>query len=131
MQSPRSPSPKNQETHSYLRINRSNLTSKHFHFHSFFLYEKSKMRKAKLNKAIDETHDVSRKILSRLIAKPMRQHEVCEKTIQDSVSIKKTITVFYWLRDQGFIHKIGKGYCSPYEPTEKGKLFYKVLTIDY
>jgi len=78
----------------------------------------------------DETHDVSKKILARLIAQPMRQHEVCEKVVQNSVSIKKALTVFYWLRDRGFIRKIGANYCSPFRLTEKGELFYQVLTYD-
>jgi predicted transcriptional regulator len=75
----------------------------------------------------DETHEVSKKILSRLLAKPMRQSEVCECAVKESTSIKKTISVFYWLRDRGFIKKTSQGYCSPYEVTEKGKIFYRVL----
>lgn len=75
----------------------------------------------------DETHEASKKILSRLIAKPMRQHEACERAIQDSISMKKALTVFYWLRDQGFIRKAGSNYCSPFVVTEKGQLFHKVL----
>jgi hypothetical protein len=83
-----------------------------------------------LSTITDETHDVSRKILSRLLAQPMRQHEVCERVVQDAVSIKKALTVFYWLRNRGFIRKIGASYCAPFRPTEKGELFYQVLTYD-
>jgi predicted transcriptional regulator len=60
----------------------------------------------------------------------MRQYEACEYAVKDSVSIKKALTVFYWLRDKGFIRKTGKSYYSPFEATEKGKLFYKVLSFD-
>ena len=78
----------------------------------------------------DETHAVSKKILGRLIVQLTRQHEACEYAVKDSVSIKKATTVFYWLRDRGFIRKVDKNYCSPFELTEKGKLFYKVLSYD-
>lgn len=81
-----------------------------------------------MTKTTDETHEVAKKMLSRLIAKPMRQHEACERAMLDSVSMKKAITVFYWLRDRGFIQKVGNSYCAPFEVTEKGKLFYKVLS---
>lgn len=78
----------------------------------------------------DETHEVSKKILARLIAKPMRQHEACEYAVKDSVSLKKALTVFYWLRNRGFIQKVNKSYCSPYMVTEKGRLFYKILSYE-
>jgi TnpA family transposase len=55
----------------------------------------------KLRTKTDETHEASMRILARLIAKPMRQSEICAYAIKDSVSIKKTIAVFYWLRDRG------------------------------
>jgi predicted transcriptional regulator len=71
-----------------------------------------------------------KKILSRLIVRPTRQHEACECAVKDSTSIKKAITVFYWLRDHGFIRKMGKNYFSPFEVTEKGRLFYKALSYD-
>lgn len=87
-------------------------------------------RYAELRTITDETHEVSKKILARLIAQPMRQHEVCEYAVKASASMKKAITVFYWLRDCGFIRKISKSYCSPFEVTEKGKLFYQVLSFD-
>jgi predicted transcriptional regulator len=82
----------------------------------------------KLRTKTDETHEASMRILARLIAKPMRQSEICAYAIKDSVSIKKTIAVFYWLRDRGFIQKTSKNYCSSYEVTEKGKIFYRALT---
>jgi hypothetical protein len=44
--------------------------------------------------------------------------------------MKKAISVFYWLRDRGFIEKVGRNYCSPFFITEKGKLFFKVLSYD-
>lgn len=78
----------------------------------------------------NQTLAVSKKILSRLAIKPMRQHELCEQTIRDSVSIKKTITVFYWLKNQGFIQKENQGYCSPFRLTKKGKFFYEAITLE-
>jgi len=83
-----------------------------------------------LRTTADETLYVSKIILSRLIAKPMRQHEACEYAVRNAVSIKKAITVFYWLRQRGFIQKSGQNYCSPYIMTDKGKLFYKMLIYD-
>ncbi len=67
-------------------------------------------------------------MLWRLTAKPMRQSEVCAYAVKESTSIKKAISVFYWLRDRGFIQKTNQGYCSPYEITEKGKVFYRALS---
>jgi predicted transcriptional regulator len=58
----------------------------------------------------------------------MRQSEACAYAVKESISIKKAIAVFYWLRDSGFIQKTSHGYCSPYEVTEKGKLFYRALS---
>jgi hypothetical protein len=88
------------------------------------------MRGSQLRTITDETHYVSRKILSRLLAKPLRQHEACEYAVKESVSMKRALTVFYWLRDRGFIRKMGESYCSPFEVTEKGKLFYEVLSLN-
>ena len=78
----------------------------------------------------DETHAVSKKILARLIVQPTRQHEACEYAVKDSVSMKKAISVFYWLRNCGFIQKVDRKYCSPFTVTEKGKLFFEVLSYD-
>jgi predicted methyltransferase len=80
-----------------------------------------------LSAVVDETHAVARKILARLSVEPLRVRDVWKLTVQDSCSVRKAVTVFYWLRDQGFIRKTCKDYCSPYELTEKGKHFYRAL----
>lgn len=83
--------------------------------------------KATLRTTTDHTHAVSKKMLSRLIVKPMRQHELCEFAVKNSVSMKRAVSVFYWLRNRGFIRKMSDNYYSCFEITEKGKLFYSAL----
>lgn len=80
-----------------------------------------------MSAVVDETHAVARKILARLNVKPLRVRDVWKLAVQDSAGVKKTVTVFYWLRDQGFIRKTCGDYCAPYELTEKGRYFYKAL----
>ena len=121
-----------------MRTNKPNLSySQNIAFSPFslvFQLQQNRKNAKKVNNELgtitDETHIVSRKILARMIVKPIRQHEACEYVVKDSVSIKKATTVFYWLRDRGYIRKIGSEYCSPFELTEKGKLFLKTLTCD-
>jgi predicted transcriptional regulator len=62
-----------------------------------------------------------------LLMRPMRQSEVCAYAVKESLSMKQAVTVFYWLRDRGFIQKTSNGYCSPYQVTEKGQMFYGAL----
>lgn len=76
----------------------------------------------------DETHAVARKILSRLAIRPLRVRDVWKLVIQDSAGVSKTMTVFYWLRDNGYIQKTCGDYCSPYGLTEKGQQFLAALT---
>lgn len=80
-----------------------------------------------MSAVVDETHAVARKILARLSVAPMRVRDVWKVAVQDSASVRKAITVFYWLRDQGFIRKTCEDYCAPYELTEKGRHFYRAL----
>jgi predicted methyltransferase len=80
-----------------------------------------------LSTVVNETHAVAKKILSRLSVQPLRARDVWKLVVQDSTGVRKAVTVFYWLRDQGFIRKKCEGYCAPYELTEKGKHFYKAL----
>ncbi len=77
---------------------------------------------------VDETHAVAHKILSRLAVEPMRVRDVWKLAVKDSASVRKVVTVFYWLRDQGFIQKKHGGYCAPYELTEKGRHFHRALS---
>lgn len=77
---------------------------------------------------VDETHAVAKKILSRLSFAPLRARDVWKLVIQDSAGVRKAVTVFYWLRDQGFIRKTSGDYCAPYELTEKGRHFFKALS---
>jgi hypothetical protein len=80
-----------------------------------------------LSAVVDETHAVAKKILARLSVKPLRVRDVWKLAVQDSCGVRKTLTVFYWLRDQGFIRKICRDYCAPYELTEKNRHFFKAL----
>jgi len=48
-------------------------------------------------------------------------------TVHDSASIAQTMTVFYWLRNKGYIQKTGCGYHDPYEITDKGRAFYDAI----
>ena len=80
-----------------------------------------------MSAVVDETHAVAKKILARLSVGPLRVRDVWKLAVQDSSGVRKAVTVFYWLRDQGFIRKTGKDYCAPYELTEKGRHFYKAL----
>jgi hypothetical protein len=59
----------------------------------------------------------------------MRQHEVCECAVKDGVSIKKTLTVFYWLKNSQFIQKTDKNYCAPFQITVKGQMFCQILEM--
>ena len=80
-----------------------------------------------MSAVVDETHAVARKILARLSVEPLRVRDVWKLAVQDSSGVRKAVTVFYWLRDQGFIRKTSEDYCAPYELTEKGKHFFKAL----
>ena len=79
-------------------------------------------------KVVHETLDAARKILARLSLGPMRVRDVWKLAVQDSSGVHRTVTVFYWLRDNGFIRKTGEAYCAPYELTDKGRHLYKALT---
>jgi predicted methyltransferase len=78
-------------------------------------------------RALSETIAVARKILARLSIEPLRLRDVWKLAVQDSSSVRKTVTVFYWLPDNGFIRKTGEAYCAPYELTEKGRHFHRAL----
>jgi predicted methyltransferase len=77
---------------------------------------------------VDETRAVARKTMARLAVHPMRVRDIWKSVVQDSASVRKTVTVFYWLRDNGFIQKTGQDYCAPYELTDKGRRFYRALS---
>ncbi|MBN1244321.1 hypothetical protein JXA31_01855 [Candidatus Bathyarchaeota archaeon] len=80
-----------------------------------------------MSAVVDETHAVARKILARLSVEPLHVRDVWKLAVQDSCGVRKAVTVFYWLRDQGFIRKTCQDYCAPYELTEKGRHFYIAL----
>ena len=77
---------------------------------------------------VDETHAVAKKILSRLAVRPLRVRDVWKLAVQDSAGVRKTMTVFYWLRDNGYIQKTLEDYCAPYELTERGCKFLDALS---
>lgn len=79
-------------------------------------------------RAFSENIACARKILARLSIQPLRLRDVWKLAVQDSSSVRKTVTVFYWLRDKGFIIKKNVDYCAPYEITERGLLFYKAIS---
>jgi predicted methyltransferase len=79
-------------------------------------------------RVFSETIAVARKILARLSVSSLRLRDVWKLAVQDSSSVRKVITVFYWLRDNGFIRKTSEDYCAPYELTEKGRNFHKALS---
>ena len=78
-------------------------------------------------RAFSENIICTRKILTRLSVQPLRLRDVWKLAVQDSSGVHRTVTVFYWLRDNGFIRKTGEAYCAPYELTEKGRHFHKAL----
>jgi len=76
---------------------------------------------------VDEHVFIVKKILSCILKKPMRLKDVWKQAIKDSAPINRTVTVFYWLRDNGYIKKVGEGHNDPYEITEKGRKFYECI----
>ena len=83
--------------------------------------------KASKTATVDEHNLIAKKILSHLIKGPMRQNAVFHDAITDSAGVNKTHTVFYWLRDNGFIRKTSVKHTAPYEVTEKGKKYFECI----
>ena len=82
---------------------------------------------SKISAIVDETHVIAKKILGCLVKRPMRVCDVWKLAVQDSAGVSKSIRVFYWLRDKGYIQKTGRKYRDPYVITEKGRAFFNVL----
>ena len=72
-------------------------------------------------KTVNEHNFTVKKILTHLIDRPLRLRDVWKLAIQDSSGVNKSIKVFYWLRDKGYIRKTGCKHFDPYEITEKGR----------
>ena len=77
--------------------------------------------------SVEEVHQIAKKILGHLLKKQLHASEVQKLTVHDSASIAQTMTVFYWLRNKGYIQKTGCGYRDPYEITDKGRAFYDAI----
>ena len=72
-------------------------------------------------KTINEHNLTAKKILAHLNNGPLRLRDVWKLAVQDSSGVNKSIKVFYWLRNNGYIRKTGCKHVDPYEITEKGR----------
>jgi predicted transcriptional regulator len=79
---------------------------------------------ASSKKLVDKHRIVEKKILFILLNGPVRLRDILKHAYRDSAPVYSGTQVVYWLRDNGYIQKTGKGHNDPYMITERGRRYY-------